>query len=68
MLVKTKNNPFALKDDFYNTRIKHHLAELKESQKDWDYRFSKEYSDFQLLLQQLANEHTGSIIHSSASE
>jgi len=55
---KTKNNPFALKDDFYNTRIKHHLAELKDSQKDWDYRFSKEYSDFQLLLQQLANEHT----------
>ncbi|MBO1298830.1 MULTISPECIES: D-alanyl-lipoteichoic acid biosynthesis protein DltD [unclassified Enterococcus] len=53
---ETKNNPFALKNEFYTTRIKNHLNELKDSQKDWDYRFSKEYSDFQLLLQQLANE------------
>lgn len=54
---ETKNNPFGLKDDFYNKRIKHCLTKMKGTQKGWDYRFSPEFSDFQLVLQQLANAH-----------
>ncbi|EMF0052390.1 D-alanyl-lipoteichoic acid biosynthesis protein DltD [Enterococcus hirae] len=52
----TSDNSFELKNDFYKERIRHHLKELKNSQKNWDYRFSPEFSDFQLVLQQLAQE------------
>lgn len=52
----TSDNSFELKNDFYKERIRHHLKELKNSQKKWDYRFSPEFSDFQLVLQQLAQE------------
>ncbi|EMF0149515.1 D-alanyl-lipoteichoic acid biosynthesis protein DltD [Enterococcus hirae] len=52
----TSDNSFELKNDFYKKRIRPHLKELKNSQKNWDYRFSPEFSDFQLVLQQLAQE------------
>lgn len=51
---ETTNNPFGLKNDFYTHRIRAHEPELKQSQKNWDYRFSPEFSDFQLVLDQLA--------------
>lgn len=54
---ETTNNPFELKNNFYNGRIRHRLKKLKNSQKNWDYRFSPEFSDFQLVLHQLAQEH-----------
>ncbi|HFR3106056.1 TPA: D-alanyl-lipoteichoic acid biosynthesis protein DltD [Enterococcus faecium] len=54
---ETTNNPFGLKNDFYTHRIRSHEPELKQSQKDWDYRFSPEFSDFQLILDQLAKNH-----------
>lgn len=53
----TDNNVFELKNSFYKGRIRPRLKELKNSQKNWDYRFSPEFSDFQLVLQQLAQEH-----------
>ncbi len=37
---ETTNNPFGLKNDFYTHRIRSHEPELKQSQKNWDYRFS----------------------------
>lgn len=52
----TNNNIFELKNSFYKGRIRPRLKELKNSQKNWDYRFSPEFSDFQLVLQQLAQE------------
>ncbi|EGP5187570.1 TPA: D-alanyl-lipoteichoic acid biosynthesis protein DltD [Enterococcus faecium] len=54
---ETTNNPFGLKNDFYTHRIRSHEPELKQSQKNWDYRFSPEFSDFQLILDQLAKNH-----------
>ncbi|MFB8595992.1 D-alanyl-lipoteichoic acid biosynthesis protein DltD [Enterococcus faecium] len=54
---ETTNNPFGLKNDFYTHRIRAHEPELKQSQKNWDYRFSPEFSDFQLVLDQLAKNH-----------
>lgn len=53
----TTNNPFGLKNDFYTHRIKKHVDRLKNAQTHWDYRFSPEFSDFQLVLQQLADAH-----------
>lgn len=55
---ETQNNPFELKNSFYNSRIRHHLKKLENSQRNWDYRFSPEFSDFQLVLHQLAQEHS----------
>ncbi|MEY8446308.1 D-alanyl-lipoteichoic acid biosynthesis protein DltD [Enterococcus ratti] len=54
---ETINNPFGLKNVFYERRIHHRLKKFKNSQKNWDYRFSPEFSDFQLVLHQLAQEH-----------
>lgn len=53
----TTNNPFELKNDFYTHRIEKYVDRLKNSQTHWDYRFSPEFSDFQLVLQQLAEDH-----------
>ncbi|WP_165003043.1 MULTISPECIES: D-alanyl-lipoteichoic acid biosynthesis protein DltD [unclassified Enterococcus] len=53
----TTNNSFGLKNGFYTHRIRNQVSKLKDSQKNWDYRFSPEFSDFQLVLQQLAKEH-----------
>lgn len=49
----TRNNPFQIKSGFYKTRIKPIEGELKGSQKNFNYEFSKEYSDFQVVLSKM---------------
>lgn len=51
---ETSNNRFEISNGFYNKRLKKDLPQLEQSQKKWDYRFSPEYSDLQLVLNQLA--------------
>ncbi len=55
---ETKGNPFEIQHHFYKQRIKPQLKQMAGSQKGWDYRYSTEFSDFQLALDQLAKEHT----------
>lgn len=55
---QTGGNEFAIQNKFFKRRIEPRLDQLKDSQKDWDYRYSPEFSDFQLALDQLAKEHT----------
>lgn len=52
----TNNNQFEISNSFYNKRLKKKLPELENSQKNWDYRYSPEYSDLQLVLSQLAQD------------
>ncbi|MEI5993216.1 D-alanyl-lipoteichoic acid biosynthesis protein DltD [Candidatus Enterococcus mansonii] len=52
----TNNNKFEISNSFYNKRVKKNLHRLENSQKDWDYRFSPEFSDLQLVLSQLAQD------------
>lgn len=52
----TDNNQFEIANSFYNKRLKKKLSELENSQKNWDYRYSPEYSDLQLVLSQLAQD------------
>lgn len=49
----SKNNPFQIKDGFYKTRIKPVEGELKNSQRNFNYEFSKEYSDLQVVLEKM---------------
>jgi D-alanine transfer protein len=55
---ETNNNQFQITNSFYKKNIAHHLEKLKGSQRDWDYRYSPEYSDLQLVLEQLAQQKT----------
>lgn len=50
----TSNNPFEIANPFYSTRLAKNIDKMKDSQVNWDYRFSPEFSDFQLVLSQLA--------------
>jgi D-alanine transfer protein len=52
----TNNNPFELANKFYTKRVKNHINELENSQVQWDYRSSPEFSDLQLVLNQLAQD------------
>ncbi|ALS03312.1 D-alanyl-lipoteichoic acid biosynthesis protein DltD [Enterococcus silesiacus] len=52
----TNNNPFEISNSFYNKRLKKKLNSLESSQLNWDYRFSPEFSDLQLVLSRLAQE------------
>ncbi|MGX7244932.1 D-alanyl-lipoteichoic acid biosynthesis protein DltD [Enterococcus quebecensis] len=52
----TNNNQFEISNAFYNKRVKKKLNSLEGSQKKWDYRFSPEFSDLQLVLSQLAQD------------
>lgn len=54
----TQGNEFGIQKHFYQQRIKPHMNLFADSQKNWDYRYSPEFSDFQLALDQLAKEHT----------
>ncbi|EPH99523.1 DltD protein [Enterococcus faecalis 13-SD-W-01] len=54
---ETSNNPYGLKNSNFNG-LKGHLEKLKDSDKNQDYRFSPEFSDFQLILDQLAKNHS----------
>ncbi|WP_071131854.1 D-alanyl-lipoteichoic acid biosynthesis protein DltD [Enterococcus timonensis] len=53
----TDNNAFEISNGFYQKRILPDLSQLKDSQKDFDYRCSPEFSDFELLLRQFAQQH-----------
>ena len=55
---ETNNNPFRLKNSFYNNRVKKVVKNLKGEQKNFNYTKSPEFSDFELLLNQFANEKT----------
>ncbi|AOA00404.1 D-alanyl-lipoteichoic acid biosynthesis protein DltD [Carnobacterium divergens] len=46
----SNNNPFEIKNGFYQTRIQPIQGDLKNSQTHFDYECSPEYSDFQLVL------------------
>lgn len=50
----TSNNPFSVKDSFYNQRIKGHEKELAGSQKNFNYTKSPEYGDLQVVLHEFA--------------
>ncbi|WP_407854881.1 D-alanyl-lipoteichoic acid biosynthesis protein DltD [Enterococcus hailinensis] len=54
----TQGNEFGIQKQFYKKRIEPNLSHLADSQKEWDYRYSPEFSDFQLALNQLAKEHS----------
>lgn len=51
---QTTNNSFGIQNSFYSKRLKKSLASMKGSQKSLDYRYSPEYSDFQLVLEEFA--------------
>ncbi|EOH97920.1 D-alanyl-lipoteichoic acid biosynthesis protein DltD [Enterococcus pallens] len=54
----TRGNNFEIQHHFFKQRIQPQLKQMEGSQKNWDYRYSTEFSDFQLALDQLAKEHT----------
>lgn len=55
----TNNNRFDLANGFYSSRLAgRHIKLLKGSQTHIDYRFSPEYKDFQLILNEFASLHT----------
>ena len=55
---ETTNNNFQIKNSFYKYRIKLNLKRLKNSQRNFDYRESEEYSDLQAVLAEVAKQHT----------
>lgn len=50
----TSNNEFEISNNFFTKRLKKKIGKLEGAQKDLDYRYSPEYSDFQVVLNQLA--------------
>ncbi|MFT8393474.1 MAG: D-alanyl-lipoteichoic acid biosynthesis protein DltD [Liquorilactobacillus ghanensis] len=55
---QTTNNNFGILNNFYSTRVKPNKTLLKGAEKNFSYLKSPEYSDFELVLQQLAKQHT----------
>lgn len=55
---QTTNNKFLIQNSFYQNRIAKIVPKLKNAQKNWEYRYSPEFSDFQLVLQELAQKHS----------
>ena len=55
---KTTSNDFQIDNTFWNRRLKSHVKKLKNFQAHMSYVKSPEYSDFQLMLNQFANDHT----------
>ena len=54
----TDNNDLGIKNSFYNRRLRGNIADLKDSQRDFDYTKSVEYNDFELVLSEFAKRHT----------
>lgn len=52
----TSNNEFDISNSFYSKRIAPMKGKLKNSQVDFDYTKSPEFSDFQLVLNQIADK------------
>lgn len=59
--AQTQNNRFGILDHFFTQRIGGSFASLKGAQAKFNYTKSAEYSDFQLVLNQLAQSHTNVI-------
>lgn len=55
---ETKSNHFGIKDQFYHHRLAKNIEKLKNSQKNLDYRYSKEFGDFELILDNFAKKNT----------
>ncbi|WP_367300695.1 D-alanyl-lipoteichoic acid biosynthesis protein DltD [Leuconostoc carnosum] len=56
--AQTTNNSFGIKNSFYKYRVKNNVKKLANSQKQFDYRQSEEYADFQAVLSEFAKQHT----------
>lgn len=52
------SNRFGIQNSFYNQRLRANIASLKGSQRNIDYRYSPEYSDFELVLNEFAKNQT----------
>lgn len=57
----TQGNEFGIQQKFFKKRIEPHMDRFANSQKEWDYRYSPEFSDFQLALDQLAKKHSDAL-------
>lgn len=55
---KTSSNDFQISNSFWNRRLKAHVKKLKGFQSNMSFLKSPEYGDFQLMLNQFANDHT----------
>lgn len=54
----TTNNDFGIENHFFSDRLSHgRMNRLRGRQRHFDYRQSKEYSDFELLLNMFAKNH-----------
>ena len=53
---ETNNNEFEVANGFYTKRILPVKAKMKNSQTEFDYISSPEYSDFQLILNEMAKQ------------
>lgn len=51
----TSNNDLGIANSFYTTRLQGNVKRYRGTQKSYDYRYSKEYSDFELVLNHLAD-------------
>lgn len=54
--TSTSNNEFDIANSFYSKRIAPMKGKLEDSQVDFDYTKSPEFSDFQLVLNQIAEK------------
>lgn len=55
---KTTNNKFGIENHFFSDRLSHgRVRHLRNKQRNFDYRQSPEYSDFELLLDMFARNH-----------
>ncbi len=52
----SSDNDFDINNHFYNEKIHRRLKELAGSQQTFDYRSSPEFSDFQLVLDEIAKK------------
>ncbi len=57
----TTNNRFRIENSFYNNGMRKEIGRLKGFQSKESFLKSPEYSDFELLLNQLAKDHTNAI-------
>ncbi|WP_438761526.1 D-alanyl-lipoteichoic acid biosynthesis protein DltD [Enterococcus sp. AZ194] len=54
---QTTNNSLGIKNTFYASHLADRIEKMKGSQKDLEYRFGPEFSDFQLVLEEFAKNH-----------
>lgn len=55
---KTSSNRFGIDNRFWNHRLKPHVKRLRGFEARMSFLKSPEYSDFELILNQFANDHT----------